>query len=59
MTNVDTDNGDNVIHYDITENGPEDYIFSPEITDEEILKAVHALKRGESAGFDKLIPELL
>lgn len=56
---VDIDNGDNEIHYDITENELEDYIFNSEITDKEILKAVQALKRCKSAGFDEMIPGFL
>lgn len=50
------DSDDDVI-YDATENELEDIIFNSEITNEEIVKAVQALKRGKSSGEDELIPE--
>ena len=36
------------IEYDITEDELEDTIFNGEITDEEIIKAVQAIKKGKS-----------
>ena len=47
----------NDIEYDNTENELEDIIFNSDITDEEIIKAVNALKRGQSSGEDELMPE--
>ena len=60
IQNDDNEHTDDVaidIEYDITENELEDIIFNSEITDEEIIKAVRALKKGKSSGQDDLIPE--
>lgn len=46
-----------IIDYDICESDLEDIIFTSDITDEEIIKTVSALKRGKSSGEDELIPE--
>ena len=46
------------MEYDITVNELQDIIFNSEVTDEEIIKAIQALKRGKSGGGDELIPEL-
>ena len=48
---------DDDFQYDVTENELEDIIFNSEITNEEVLKSIQALKCGKSAGTDEIIPE--
>ena len=64
--NTRNENIDNIKHedeidddfqYDVTENELEDIIFNSEITNEEVLKSIQALKCGKSAGTDEIIPE--
>ena len=64
--NTRNENIDNIMHedeiedvfqYDLTENELEDIIFNSEITNEEVLKSIQALKCGKSAGTDEIIPE--
>ena len=64
--NTRNENIDDIMHeddieddfqYDLTENELEDIIFNSEITNEEVLKSIQALKCGESAGTDEIIHE--
>ena len=64
--NARNENIDNIMHedeieddlqYDLTENELEDIIFNSEITNEEVLKSIQALKCVKSAGTDEIIPE--
>lgn len=48
---------DDTMH-DITEGELGDIILNSEITDEEIIKSVQSLKRGQSGGIGEIIPEV-
>ena len=54
---IQDDDTNEKIQYGVTDNELEDIIFNSEITNEEILKSVQSLKRGENAGKDEVIQE--